>query len=72
MLDVHDPHAWAITSGIPVLPAHVVIADAAPPDGGARILDHLGECLAGHIDVEHCTFQLEPASHRDHEHAVHP
>ena len=72
VLDVHDLHAWTITSGIPVLSAHVVIADAVLADGGgAPVLDRLAECLAGHFDVEHCTFQLEPASHRDHEHAVH-
>ena len=73
VLDVHDLHAWTITSGIPVLSAHVVIADAALADGGgARVLDRLTQCLAGHFDVEHCTFQLEPASHRDHEHVAHP
>ena len=73
VLDVHDLHAWTITSGIPVLSAHVVIADDVLADGsGARVLDRLAECLAGHFDVEHCTFQLEPASHRDHEHALHP
>ena len=73
VLDVHDLHAWTITSGIPVLSAHVVIADTALADGGgARVLDSLANCLAGHFDVEHCTFQLEPASHLDHEHATHP
>ncbi|MCU1494949.1 MAG: czcD [Acidimicrobiaceae bacterium] len=73
VIDVHDLHAWTITSGIPVLSAHVVIADAVLADGGgARVLDRLAECLAGHFDVEHCTFQLEPASHRDHELPVHP
>ena len=73
VLAVHDLHAWTITSGTPVLSAHVVIADSALADGGgARVLDHLSDCLAGHFDVEHCTFQLEPASHLDHEHATHP
>ncbi|MDA8313017.1 MAG: cation diffusion facilitator family transporter [Actinomycetota bacterium] len=72
VLDVHDLHAWTITSGIPVLSAPVVIADPVLADGGgAPVLDRLAECLAGHFDVEHCTFQLEPASHREHEHAVH-
>ena len=72
VLDVHDLHAWTITSGIPVLSAHVVIADAVLTEGGgAPVLDRLAECLTGHFDVEHCTFQLEPASHRAHEHAVH-
>lgn len=31
----------------------------------------LGACLADHFDVDHCTFQLEPAGHLDHEHALH-
>ena len=73
VLDVHDLHAWTITSGVPVLSAHVVAVDEVLADGGgARVLDRLAECLAGHFDVEHCTFQLEPPSHRDHEHAAHP
>lgn len=72
VLAVHDLHVWTVTSGLPVLSAHVVVADEALADGGgARVLDRLGECLAGHFDVEHCTFQLEPGTHRAHEQAVH-
>ncbi len=72
VLGVHDLHAWTITSGIPVLSAHVVVSDASLTEGGgAWLLDRLGECLAGHFDVEHCTFQLEPASHQGHEAPVH-
>ena len=26
------------------------------------MLDDLRHCLAGHFDVDHCTFQLEPPS----------
>ncbi len=70
VLDVHDLHAWTITSGLPVLSAHVVVADAAYADGG-RVLDRLGACLAGHFDVEHCTFQLEPTTHAAHESGIH-
>ena len=73
VLDVHDLHAWTITSGNRVLSAHVVISDEAWSDrGGDRVLDELGECLAAHFDVEHCTFQLEHSSHREHERAAHP
>lgn len=72
VLDVHDLHVWTVTSGVPVLSAHVVVADEHLADGGGgRVLDELGHCLAGHFDVEHCTFQLEPASHLSHERAVH-
>lgn len=68
VLDVHDLHAWTITSGMPVLSAHIVVAQDAPADGGGgRVLDQLGECLAGHFDVAHCTFQLEAPGHREHE-----
>ncbi|MCW2797480.1 hypothetical protein [Nocardioides sp.] len=28
VVDVHDLHAWTITSGVPVLSAHVVVDDA--------------------------------------------
>lgn len=68
VLDVHDLHAWTITSGLPVLSAHVVVNDDALADGhGSRVLDALGQCLSGHFDVEHCTFQLEGSHHRAHE-----
>jgi len=70
VLDVHDLHAWTITSGLPVLSAHVVVADDAYRDGGL-VLDRLSDCLAGHFDVEHCTFQLEPTTHAAHESRVH-
>jgi cobalt-zinc-cadmium efflux system protein len=70
VLDVHDLHAWTITSGLPVLSAHVVVADDAYADAG-RVLDQLCACLAGHFDVEHCTFQLEPTTHAEHESGVH-
>lgn len=73
VVDVHDLHAWTITSGMPVLSAHVVVDDDRIPQcGGGQMLDQLGACLAGHFDVEHCTFQLEPSGHRAHEPSVHP
>lgn len=72
VLDVHDLHAWTITSGLPVLSAHVVVNDAVLADGhGGRVLDALCACLGDHFDLEHCTFQLESAGHSDHEAPVH-
>ena len=72
VVDAHDLHVWTITSGMPVLSVHVVVDDAALANGGSgRILDRLGDCLADHFDVEHCTFQLEPAGHAGHERAAH-
>jgi cobalt-zinc-cadmium efflux system protein len=70
--DVHDLHAWTITSGLPVLSAHVVVDEKVLADGhGGMVLDRLGECLSDHFDLEHSTFQLEAAGHRDHEGATH-
>lgn len=72
VIDVHDLHAWTVTSGSPTLSAHVVIEDRCFDTGHApQILDALQACLAGHFDVAHATFQLEPASHTSHEPAQH-
>lgn len=66
--DVHDLHAWTITSGLPVLSAHVVVnSDALTAIGHEKMLHELQECLGDHFDVEHCTFQLEPGGHAEHE-----
>jgi cobalt-zinc-cadmium efflux system protein len=68
VVDVHDLHVWAITSGVPVISAHVVVDDACISQGrSGQVLDRLSDCLGGHFDVEHCTFQLEPVGHQDHE-----
>ena len=68
VVDVHDLHVWTITSGVPVLSAHVVVDEACISEGrSGEVLDQLAECLGGHFDVEHCTFQLEPLGHQDHE-----
>ncbi|MDP9399173.1 MAG: cation diffusion facilitator family transporter [Actinomycetota bacterium] len=70
--DVHDLHVWSLGTSAPVLSAHVVVDNSCFLDGHApQLIDELQACLAGHFDVEHSTFQLEPASHADHEHATH-
>ena len=70
--DVHDLHAWTVTSSLPALSAHVVIDDSCFSDGHApRLLDQLQACLAGHFDIEHSTFQLEAAAHSSHESGTH-
>jgi cobalt-zinc-cadmium efflux system protein len=73
VVDVHDLHAWTITSGVPVLSAHVIVDHACISEGrSGEVLERLGECLGGHFDVSHCTFQLEPVGHQEHEAAHHP
>lgn len=54
--DVHDLHAWTITSGLNVVSAHVVLEEGADPP---IVLDELCRCLSGDFDIEHSTFQLE-------------
>ncbi|MEA9985287.1 MULTISPECIES: cation diffusion facilitator family transporter [Subtercola] len=72
VLEVHDVHVWAITSGEPVFSAHIVVSPEVYADGATgELLDRLSECLTAHFDVEHSTFQLEPAEHAGHEHDQH-
>ncbi|GAA2186818.1 cation diffusion facilitator family transporter [Leucobacter alluvii] len=62
--EVHDVHAWTITSGVPAFSAHVTVADAAWSERGYHaILDEVRACLHEHFDTEHVTLQLEPRSH---------
>jgi cobalt-zinc-cadmium efflux system protein len=68
VVDVHDLHAWTITSGIPSLSAHVTVTDEALTERGVGpILDDLCGCVSAHFDVQHATFQVEPLSHEEHE-----
>jgi cobalt-zinc-cadmium efflux system protein len=72
VVSVHDIHIWTITSGVPVFSAHVVVEDDVLSARGAdQVLDKLGTCLGSHFDTEHCTFQLEPESHSEHESRQH-
>ena len=73
VLDVHDLHAWSVTSGSTTLAAHVVVEDHCFDTGHApQILDALQACLVEHFALTHATFQLEPAHHVGHEEDVHP
>ena len=69
---VHDLHVWTSGSSLPTVSAHVVVQDECFTDGHSpQILDTLQECLVGHFDVEHSTFQLEPVTHAAHESGAH-
>lgn len=71
--EVHDLHAWTITSGVPAFSAHVTVSDSAWSERGYHaILDEVRACLHEHFDTEHVTLQLEPRSHEtsgEHVHA---
>jgi len=66
--DVHDVHVWQLTRGAAVFTAHVVVeAEVFAQGRAAELLAELQGCLSAHFDVEHSTFQLEPAGHVDHD-----
>ena len=66
VVDVHDVHIWQLTRGAPVFTAHVTVDSALFAAGRSpELLAQLQSCLAQHFDVEHSTFQLEPAGRDD-------
>jgi cobalt-zinc-cadmium efflux system protein len=67
--DIHDLHAWTLTSGINVVSAHVVMRPGADP---AQVLDEVCACLTDDFDMEHSTIQLESGDRQRVEHAMHP
>ena len=69
VIDVHDLHAWTLTSGVNVVSLHAVMAPGAEP---ASVLDELCACLTDDFDMEHSTVQLESADRRRLEHGAHP
>lgn len=72
VVDVHDIHVWAITSGHPVFSAHVVVEPHVfTDDETGTLLDRLADCLSDHFDVAHSTFQLETQEHAQHEEHFH-
>jgi cobalt-zinc-cadmium efflux system protein len=73
VVDVHDLHAWTITSGIPSVSAHVRVTDEAlHREGVGAILDRLSHCAAAEFGIDHATFQVEPPRHQEHEHLGEP
>jgi cobalt-zinc-cadmium efflux system protein len=73
VIEIHDLHAWTVSSGSTTLSAHVVVEDRCFDSGHApQILDALQECLIDNFSIEHATLQLEPATHVTHEDGLHP
>jgi len=56
--EVHDLHVWTLTSGFPVVSAHVLVAPGADCHGLRRQLEQL---LADQYGLEHSTLQVEHA-----------
>ena len=60
--DVHDFHAWTLTSGMNVATAHLVLAGDAVPE---TVLNHSRTVLRQRHDVQHATLQVESAASRE-------
>ncbi|MFD7839056.1 cation diffusion facilitator family transporter [Streptomyces sp. NPDC059761] len=72
VLAVHDLHAWTVTSGMPVLTAHVVVAaETLRGEEHGKLLARLQACVGDHFDVAHSTLQLEPEGHTEDVRALH-
>lgn len=67
--DIHDLHAWTLTSGQNVVSLHAVMEPDADP---AAVLDELCACLTDDFDMEHSTIQLETIDRRRLEDGAHP
>jgi cobalt-zinc-cadmium efflux system protein len=72
VVDVHDLHAWTITSDLPAVTAHLVVEDGCFRDGhAAQLLAEVQASLHARYDVEHSTFQIEPRDHAASESGTH-
>jgi len=69
VVDIHDLHAWTLTSGQNVVSLHAVMDRDADP---AAVLDELCACLTDDFDMEHSTIQLETIDRQRLEHGSHP
>jgi cobalt-zinc-cadmium efflux system protein len=62
---VHDLHIWLVTSGFPVLTAHIWLKPmCSDPLCWQQCLRELQDVLHERFDIEHVTLQLEPAGYR--------
>jgi cobalt-zinc-cadmium efflux system protein len=60
VIEVHDLHLWALTSGMNVATAHLV---SAPDADHHAVLDAATRVLASAHHIDHATLQVEPADH---------
>jgi len=58
VVEVHDLHVWTVTSGFPVLSAHVLVSPEADCHGARRRLERT---LADRFGLTHTTLQVEHA-----------
>ncbi|WP_405488800.1 cation diffusion facilitator family transporter [Nocardia sp. NBC_00511] len=73
VVEVHDLHIWEITSGVPSLSAHVLVAPGKDCQATRADVAHM---LADKYHIDHAVLQVDYTDHEDctdteHEHAPH-
>lgn len=61
VVDVHDLHAWTLTSDMEVVSAHLMVSNDADPHA---VLDQARDLLQSEYGIGHATLQVEPEDHR--------
>ena len=59
VLDVHDLHVWSIAGGLPILTAHVQVAEDCPLTACEEIRVELNQVLMRKYGMAHTTIQFE-------------
>lgn len=60
VVDVHDLHAWTLTSDMEVVSAHLMVQTDADPHS---VLDQARHLLQSRYGIDHATLQVEPEDH---------
>lgn len=68
IVDVHDLHAWTMTSGLVLLTGHLVVADVGR---NVAALSEAKRVLREEFGIEHSTLQVEPRGFRESAESVH-
>ncbi len=58
VFDIHDLHAWTISSGINALSCHVIVKDQMVSQS-ARIIEDIDRMLKTKFNISHATLQVE-------------
>jgi len=61
VIDVHDLHAWTLTSEMDVATVHLMTSNATNPH---PVLDRARDVLQAKHTISHATLQVEPEDHR--------
>lgn len=67
VLNVHDVHVWAISSGLTACNCHILIAEQNV-SAGQKIQQNVTHMLEHDFNINHATIQIEVADCGDHDH----